>query len=67
MLFEDARRLAKQDADQYNQRVFVIYDKLNEDSDDLYTYCGELAMDIMHPEIHKDFYTIVETIEPRSL
>lgn len=66
MLIEDARRLAQQDANEYNEKVYLIYDQLSEDFDDFYTYCGEKAMDIMHPECHKDFYKIVEVIEPKK-
>jgi hypothetical protein len=43
-----------------------IYDKLNEDSDDLYTFCGEKSMRWFYPSHHGNFFKIVEFVEPNN-
>ena len=63
---EEARRLGQNDANFYNTTVYLIHDMLCEDQDDIYSYCGVDAMDIMYPARHKDFWKIVETLQPEK-
>jgi hypothetical protein len=66
MIIEEARRLGQNDANFYNTTVYLIHDMLCEDQDDIYSYCGVDAMDIMYPARHKDFWKIVETLQPEK-
>lgn len=66
MTLENAKKLAQREANEIKERVAVIYDKLNEDSDDLYTFCGENSMRWFYPSHHNNFFKVVEFVEPKD-
>jgi hypothetical protein len=69
MTLEDARRMAREDADNYQVDINIIYDKLSEypvtddGQDNRYSFCAVAGMDIMYPEHLKAFWDIVEVIK----
>lgn len=69
MTLEDARRMAKEDAESYQVDINIVYDKLEEypvtddGQDNRYSFCAIGAMDIMYPSHLKDFWDIVEVIK----
>lgn len=65
MTLEEATEWAKQDVETYNEPVAVMYDQLLEEEYP-YTCCGVRFLDIFYPEHHKDFWKVVEVIEPKQ-
>lgn len=71
MTLEEARQWAQEDADQYNVVINVVYDKLAEypvtddGEDNRYGFCAVDAMDIMFPESFKDYWNLVEVVNPK--
>jgi hypothetical protein len=72
MTLDDARKMAQEDADNYQVTINLIYDKLAEypvtddGEDNRYGFCAVDAMDIMFPEHLKEFWNIVEVVNPNK-
>ena len=72
MILEDARRMAQEDADNYQVEINLIYDKLEEykttddGQDNCYSFCAVSAMDIMYPQHLKYFWNIIEVVKPAA-
>lgn len=71
MILKDARKMAQEDADNYQVVINIIYDKLEEypvtddGQDNRYSFCAVAGMDIMYPEHLKDFWHIVGVVRPQ--
>lgn len=65
MTLDKARNLAQEEANKSKERFVVVYDKLNEDKDDLYTFCEEQAANWLYPKHHSNFFKIIEFMEPK--
>jgi hypothetical protein len=72
MTLEDARKMAQEDADNYQVVINIVYDKLEEypvtddGEDNRYGFCAVEAMDIMFPQNLSDFWNIVEVVKPKK-
>lgn len=65
MTLEDARRMAQEDADNYQTIINIVFDELREE-EEKYGFCAVEMMDIFHPEHHKMFWKIVEVVKPKK-
>jgi hypothetical protein len=63
MTLSDARKMAQEDANFYNVVINVVYDELSEE-EEKYGFCAVEMMEHFHPQIHKDFWSIVEVVKP---
>lgn len=72
MTLEDARKMAQEDADNYQVDINIIYDKLSEypitddGEDNCYSFCSVEAMYIMYPAHLKDYWNIVDFVRPKK-
>ena len=72
MTLDDARKMAQEDAYNYQVDINIIYDKLSEypvtddGEDNRYSFCSVEAMDIMYPEHLKDYWNIVGFVRPKK-
>ena len=65
MTIEKAKMLAQIEANEINERVAIIYDKLNNDKDDFYTCCDEKIMKWCYPNHHGKYFNLIEFVNPR--
>jgi len=72
MTLAEARKMAQEDADDYQVVINLIYDKLAEypvtddGEDNRYGFCAVGAMDIMFPEYLKDYWNVVGVVSPKG-
>jgi hypothetical protein len=72
MTLAEARKMAQEDADDYQVVINLIYDKLAEypvtddGEDNRYGFCAVGAMDIMFPEYLKDYWSVVGVVSPKG-
>ena len=72
MTLAEARKIAQEDADDYQVVINLIYDKLAEypvtddGEDNRYGFCAVGAMDIMFPEYLKDYWNVVGVVSPKG-
>ena len=70
MILEDARKMAQEDADNYQVEINIIYDKLAEypvtddGKDNRYEFCAVSSMAIIYPYRLKEFWDIVDKVKP---
>lgn len=65
MTIEKAKILAQIEADYIKERIAIIYDKLNNDKDDFYTYCDEKLMKWQYPNHHGEYFKFIEFVSPK--
>ena len=72
MTLQEARTWAQEDANNYQVDINIVYDKLAEypvtddGEDNRYGFCAIEAMDIMFPDHLKDYWSVVEIVNPNE-
>jgi hypothetical protein len=63
MTFDEARQLAKQQADEHGLPMIVVRDDLSEDPGG-YECCAEIYRETLYPDHHRQFWEILGRVVP---
>lgn len=64
MKLKDVIEFAKQEAQRYQAEITIVESEVFNEPDAPINFCATQMLDILYPENHSDYFTILGTVSP---